>query len=68
MFAGAIDTDMTRGMDMPKASPADVAAAIVRGVEAGQDDIFPDAMAQGIFETWRRDHKQLERQMASLGG
>jgi NAD(P)-dependent dehydrogenase (short-subunit alcohol dehydrogenase family) len=68
VFAGAIDTDMTRGMEMPKASPADVARAIVRGVEANTDDIFPDAMAEGVFETWRRDPKQLEQQMASMSG
>lgn len=68
VFAGAIDTDMTRGMDIPKARPADVARAILRGVEAGTDDIFPDAMSEGISMTWRRDPKQLERQMANLGG
>lgn len=68
VFAGAMDTDMTRGMDMPKASPLDVARAILKGVEAGSDDIFPDAMSAGISLTWRRDPKQLERQMASMGG
>jgi NAD(P)-dependent dehydrogenase (short-subunit alcohol dehydrogenase family) len=68
VFAGAIDTDMTRGMDMPKARPADVASAILRGVAAGTDDIFPDAMSEGISATWRSDPKQLERQMASMGG
>jgi NAD(P)-dependent dehydrogenase (short-subunit alcohol dehydrogenase family) len=68
VFAGAIDTDMTRAMDMPKASPVDVARAILKGVEAGTDDIFPDAMSEGISLTWRQDPKQLERQMASMGG
>lgn len=68
VFAGAIDTDMTRGMDMPKARAADVAAAIFRGVEAGVEDIFPDAMAEGLFATWRRDPKELERQLASMSG
>jgi short-subunit dehydrogenase len=68
VFAGAIDTDMTRGMSMPKTSPADVARAVVRGVEAGEEDIFPDAMAEGAFATWRRDPKELERQLASMSG
>lgn len=68
VFAGAIDTDMTRGMEMPKASPVDVARAILRGVVAGTDDIFPDAMSEGISVAWRRDPKALERQMANLGG
>jgi NAD(P)-dependent dehydrogenase (short-subunit alcohol dehydrogenase family) len=68
VFAGAIDTDMTRGMEMPKASAADVAAAIFKGVEAGLEDIFPDAMSEGLFATWRRDPKELERQFASMSG
>jgi NAD(P)-dependent dehydrogenase (short-subunit alcohol dehydrogenase family) len=66
VFAGAIDTDMTHGMEMPKSRPEDVARGIVAGVEQGIDDIFPDPMAQGMFETWRRDPKELERQLASL--
>lgn len=68
VFAGAIDTDMTRDMSMPKASPADVAAAILRAVEADVEDILPDAMAEGLFSTWRRDPKELERQLASMSG
>jgi NAD(P)-dependent dehydrogenase (short-subunit alcohol dehydrogenase family) len=68
VFAGAIDTDMVRGMNMPKTSPAAVAQAILRGVEADAEDIFPDAMSEGAFATWRRDPKELERQLASLRG
>jgi NAD(P)-dependent dehydrogenase (short-subunit alcohol dehydrogenase family) len=68
VFAGAIDTDMTRGMSMPKASPKDVARAIVQAVEAGVEDILPDAMAEGAFATWRRDPKELERQLAAMSG
>ncbi|RYZ08454.1 MAG: SDR family NAD(P)-dependent oxidoreductase [Myxococcales bacterium] len=68
VFAGAIDTDMTRDMNMPKTSPVDVARAILRGVRAGAEDIFPDVMAEELFATWRRDPKELERQLASMSG
>jgi NAD(P)-dependent dehydrogenase (short-subunit alcohol dehydrogenase family) len=68
VFAGAIDTDMVRAMTMAKTSPAAVARAIIEGVEHGEEDIFPDPMAQGAFATWRRDPKELERQLASLSG
>ena len=68
VFAGAIDTDMVRAMDMPKTSPEDVARAIVSGVEQGLEDIFPDAMSQSLFATWRRDPKELERQLAGMSG
>jgi NAD(P)-dependent dehydrogenase (short-subunit alcohol dehydrogenase family) len=66
VFAGAMDTDMTRDMQMPKARPEDVARAILDGVERGLDDIFPDPMSQGAFATWRSDPKELARQLASM--
>jgi NAD(P)-dependent dehydrogenase (short-subunit alcohol dehydrogenase family) len=68
VLAGAIDTDMTRGMDMAKTSPADVASAILEAVERGQEDVFPDPMAQELFATFRRDPKALEQQLASMSG
>jgi short-subunit dehydrogenase len=41
VLTGPVDTDMTRGLDIPKASPESVARAILGGVEAGEEDIFP---------------------------
>ena len=66
VFPGAVDTDMIRAFDMPKTSPEDVARAILDGVEAGEEDIFPDAMSRAGHQTWRDDPKALERQMASI--
>jgi NAD(P)-dependent dehydrogenase (short-subunit alcohol dehydrogenase family) len=66
VFAGAIDTDMVKAMEMPKTSPGDVALGILEGVERGEDDIFPDAMSRQLFALWRQDPKQLERQLASM--
>jgi NAD(P)-dependent dehydrogenase (short-subunit alcohol dehydrogenase family) len=68
VFAGAIDTDMVRAMEMAKTSPQDVAKAIVEGVEQGLEDIFPDSMSRSLFDTWRRDPKELERQLTSMSG
>jgi NAD(P)-dependent dehydrogenase (short-subunit alcohol dehydrogenase family) len=65
VFAGAMDTDMTRAMDMTKARPSDVARAMLEGVERGEEDIFPDAMSREISVAWRANPKQVERQ---LGG
>lgn len=39
VYPGAVDTDMLAGVNMPKTSPADVAAALVAGVQEGTDDI-----------------------------
>jgi NAD(P)-dependent dehydrogenase (short-subunit alcohol dehydrogenase family) len=68
VFAGAIDTDMVKAMDMAKTSPADVARSIIEGVERGEEDIFPDAMSRQLFATFRENPKQLERQLAGMSG
>ncbi|TQS43475.1 SDR family NAD(P)-dependent oxidoreductase [Cryptosporangium phraense] len=52
VYAGPIDTDMVRDLDLPKASPAEVAAAILDGYEAGAEDIFPDALSAGAASGW----------------
>jgi NAD(P)-dependent dehydrogenase (short-subunit alcohol dehydrogenase family) len=67
VMAGYVDTDMTRGFDVPKASPESVARAIFDGVENGEEDIFPDPMAASMAEGWRSGAaKALERQYAAL--
>lgn len=58
---------MTRGFDIPKASPESVARAIFDGVEKDEEDIFPDPMSQSIAEDWRSGaDKTLERQYAAI--
>ncbi|MEV4617700.1 SDR family NAD(P)-dependent oxidoreductase [Asanoa sp. NPDC049573] len=53
VLTGFVDTDMTRGAQSPKATPASVAEAIFDGVEQGRDDIFPDAMSRPMADGWR---------------
>ena len=67
VLTGFVDTDMTRGIDMPKASPESVARAIFDGVEEGQEDIFPDPMSQSMADSWRSGAaKALERRYAAI--
>jgi NAD(P)-dependent dehydrogenase (short-subunit alcohol dehydrogenase family) len=67
VLPGPVDTDMTRGGDMPKASPESVARAIFDAVEKAEEDIFPDPMSQSVAESWRNSAaKALERQLATL--
>jgi NAD(P)-dependent dehydrogenase (short-subunit alcohol dehydrogenase family) len=67
VLTGPVDTDMTRGFDIPKASPEAVARAILDGVEREEEDIFPDPMAQTLAGSWRNGAaKALERQNAAL--
>jgi NAD(P)-dependent dehydrogenase (short-subunit alcohol dehydrogenase family) len=64
---GPIDTEMSRALDAPKASPESVARAIFDGVDKGEDDIFPDATSLRLAESWRAGPaKALERQYAAL--
>ncbi len=66
-LTGPTDTDMTRGFDIPKASPESVARAIFDGLENGEEDIFPDPMSASIAASWRNGTaKALEREYAGL--
>ena len=65
VFPGAVDTDMIRSFTLPKTPAIDVARAVLDGVEAGTEDIFPDPMAQQLYAAWRQDHKAVERQLAA---
>ena len=66
VFPGAVDTDMLAGVEMPKTSPADVARAVIAGVIEGREDIFPDPMSQQVYQSWRQDHKAVEKQFATM--
>ena len=62
-----IDTEMSRGLEVPKASPESAAAGIYDGLQKGEDEIFPDPAAQSIADGWRGGAiKALERQFAAF--
>jgi NAD(P)-dependent dehydrogenase (short-subunit alcohol dehydrogenase family) len=67
VLTGPTDTDMTRGIDIPKASPESVARAIFDAVDVGEEDIFPDPASASVADSWRSGPaKALERQNAAL--
>ena len=66
VYPGPVDTDMVRELAMPKASPRDVAQAILDGVETGQEDIFPDSFAADFARQFESSPKNAERQMAAM--
>ena len=63
-LAGPVDTDMVRALKLPKANPAEVAAALLAGVERGDEEIFPDPMAQQMGPLWHKSPKEFERAFA----
>ena len=67
VLTGPTDTDMSRDLDVPKASPASVAQAIFDGVAAGDEEIFPDPLSAMLAPSWVAGSvKALERQNAAL--
>ncbi|MFF1637663.1 SDR family NAD(P)-dependent oxidoreductase [Streptomyces sp. NPDC058251] len=67
VLTGPVDTDMSRGIDVPKASAESVARAIFDGVEKDEEDIFPDPLSESLAEGWRGGvAKALELQLADL--
>ena len=64
---GPVDTDMTRGFEIPKVSPAVAARGIFDGLEKGDAEIFPDPASLSIADAWRAGvAKALEREFAAF--
>jgi len=66
VFPGAVDTEMARSLEIPKPPAIDVARATLAGVDADEEDIYPDSMSQQVYSAWRADHKAVERQFAGM--
>jgi NAD(P)-dependent dehydrogenase (short-subunit alcohol dehydrogenase family) len=67
VLTGPVDTEMTRGLDVPKSSPESVARAVFDGVEKDEEDIFPDPVSGAMAEGWRDGVvKALGTQLAEL--
>jgi len=63
---GPIDTDMVKDIALPKTGAPDVASSIVAGILRGDEEIFPDPMAQQMGALWLRDPKSYERAFANF--
>lgn len=66
VYPGPIDTDMAEKIPFAKTPPTQVAKAIADALESGLEDVFPDPMAQQMYEGWKNDAKAMERQMAAM--
>jgi NAD(P)-dependent dehydrogenase (short-subunit alcohol dehydrogenase family) len=54
LHVGFMDTDMTRGLAVPKAKPEDVVAAALDGLEAGEAEVLADGTSRQIKEALSR--------------
>ena len=66
VYPGPVDTDMVRGLALPKTAPREVAFAILDGIEAGQEDIFPDPYAVTFGQRFGASPKASERDVAAM--
>ena len=66
VYGGPVDTDMVRDLPLPKTPPRDVAFAILDGIEAGEEDIYPDPFAVDFGRQFGSSPKEAERQIAAM--
>ena len=66
IYPGPVATRLTEGFDMETAPAPDVAENILRGIENGDEDIFPDAMTEQVGPMFFTSPKQLETTFADF--
>ncbi len=64
VFPGPLDDERNQDLSLPKLSPQAVATAIVKGLVAGIEDLFPGDVAQEWLARWRENPQVLERELA----
>ena len=64
VMPGAVETDMTAGIDIPKMQPPAVVSAALDAVEAGIEDVYPGDMATGVAQGLAADPKAVEKEFA----
>ena len=67
VFVGPTDDDWHQPLPPPKVAPAGLAADLVRGLQAGLEDVYSGDVAKELAERFRAGPKVLEREM-TMGG
>ena len=65
VFPGPLDDEWNQNMPPPKVAPEALAAAIVKALRDGVEDVYPGDVAQEWLARWRDDPKVLEREIAA---
>ena len=66
VYPGPVDTEMTAGFEVEKASPRSVAIAIINGINEGLEEIFPDDMSRNMGPLYFSSPKELENQFSTF--
>lgn len=66
VYPGPVDTDMAANFPSEKASPASVAQRILAAIESGEEDVYPDAVAEETLAGLIGDPKAVEKQVGEM--
>ncbi len=66
VYPGPVDTEMAENLPMDKTPPWEVAEAVLAAVEAGEEDVYPDAMSVEIHDGLLSDPKAVEKQVGEM--
>jgi len=66
VYPGPIDTDMAKGLNMPKATPRSVGLEVITALTEGREDVFPDDTARNTYQAWKDDAKAVEISLQKL--
>jgi NAD(P)-dependent dehydrogenase (short-subunit alcohol dehydrogenase family) len=64
VMTGAVDTDMSRDFQGPKSSAAEVAQAVLAGLQRGDEEVYVGDMPGWINGALMQDPKGIERELA----
>jgi NAD(P)-dependent dehydrogenase (short-subunit alcohol dehydrogenase family)/uncharacterized OB-fold protein len=65
VFPGPIDDEWNQLLPPPKIAPAALAAAIVKALRDGVEDLYPGDVAQEWLARWRDNPKALEKELST---
>lgn len=60
VLPGPIDTNMTKGRDMPKANTSDIVNEIFIGLKNKVNEVYPDEFSKRIKESLKKDARSVE--------
>jgi NAD(P)-dependent dehydrogenase (short-subunit alcohol dehydrogenase family) len=61
VYAGFVDTDMTKALDVPKVRPEAIVAAVLEGIASGKEEVFADDKAREVATALVRESRIREQ-------
>ena len=66
VYPGPVETDMAKDFDAPKVPPSQIVEAVLKAVEDGTEDVYPDPFSAEIHGNLLKDPKAVERQIGEM--